>query len=579
MPVAPYKILNWSAVLNGVAAAPAYAAATLAASCGHGQVCLAARLARPRVDRYGGDVPSCRWAGRQPFRMTGGYMRLQPSCDHAFPSGTAIHARTPARSDKKAGARLQRSGACRRMVRPRVSWLRLCAQNAIWPVLVFATTSWAGTAGSDDSLAAVAPDSNPTAQEGQIEMFALHGQTTYIWQRKPAFSADYSGAKSLNPEREKSYSFTVTLGIGVRIWQGAEFHVNPELVQGVAFSGLQGLGGLSNAELAKLSGPNPTVYRARAFVRQVIGLGGNEEYSEPGLNKLGAMVDKQRVVISAGNLSTLDVFNSLEYAHDPRTEFVNTSFASHASFDYPADARGYTWGLAVEYIGAGWAVRAGRFLQPKEPNGLPLDYRIFDHYGDIVELEKSYSVAGYEGKARLLAWRNKARMGAFQDALRLGVSTGAVPDISAVRREHAKVGIGISLEQKVGKDLGLFLRADWADDKTESYAFTEVGRGVSVGGIMRGGGWHRPQDAFGLGMAVNGLGQGHRDYLAAGGLGGFLGDGALHYGPEQVFETFYSFQPISHLFVSPDFQYIRHPGYNRDRGPVKFYGVRFHADF
>ncbi|MCY0853290.1 carbohydrate porin [Cupriavidus sp. D39] len=411
------------------------------------------------------------------------------------------------------------------------------------------------------------------------EAFSLHGQTTYGWQRKPAFPAEYSGAKSLGPEREKGYSWTATLGLGGRLWPGAELHLNPELVQGVAFSGLQGLGGLANAELAKLSGPNPTLYRARAFLRQTIGLGGGEDKIEPAFNKLGMTVDKHRLVVTAGNLSTLDVFNSLEYAHDPRTEFLNTAFASHASFDYPADARGYTWGVAVEYIHDDWAIRAGRFLQPKEPNGLPLDYRLFEHYGDMLELEKGYRFAGQDGKMRLLIWRNKAHMGAFHDALTLRNTSATAPDVANVRREHAKVGVGLSLEQKAGKYLGLFVRVDWSDDKTESYAFTEVGRSASVGGILRGAAWHRPEDALGIGVAFNGLGQGHRAYLAAGGLGGFLGDGALNYGPEQIFEAFYSFQPIARLFVSPDIQYIRHPGYNRDRGPVKVYGVRVHAEF
>lgn len=48
---------------------------------------------------------------------------------------------------------------------------------------------------------------------------------------------------------------------------------------------------------------------------------------------------------------------------------------------------------------------------------------------------------------------------------------------------------------------------------------------------------------------------------------------------ERILEVFYSFQPVKHLWISPDFQYIQNPGYNRDRGPAKFYGVRFHTEF
>lgn len=300
---------------------------------------------------------------------------------------------------------------------------------------------------------------------------------------------------------------------------------------------------------------------------------------DSGLHQLAGERSTRRVVLTVGNFSVLDVFNSLEYAHDPRSEYLNTAFASHASFDYPADARGYTWGASVEYIDGDWAIRAGRFLQPQEPNGLQLDTRIFEHYGDILAVERGYQLYGNAGKLRVLVWRNHAHMGSFVDALRVAARSGDAPDVAQVRREHDKVGLGISLEQKVGETLGLYARADWADDKTESYAFTEVGRSASIGAILRGSSWHRATDALGVAIAANGLSPEHRAYLAAGGLGGFLGDGQLRYGPEQVFEVFYSARALPHLFISPDFQYIRHPGYNKDRGPARFYGLRVHVQF
>lgn len=425
-------------------------------------------------------------------------------------------------------------------------------------------------AGGDDAAAPV---------DTQAERFAFHGQTTYVWQRKPAFSAAYSGDNSLRPEREKSYSFSATLDLGSRLWKDAEFHFNPEVTQGVPFSGLHGLGGLTNGELAKVSSTNPTIYRARAFLRQTIGLGGDTETVDADFNQFASVVDKRRVVITAGNFPVLDVFDAVEYSHDARTQFMNWSFMTHGSFDYPADARGYNWGLAIEYIGEGWAVRAGRFLQPIESNGLQLDTRLFEHYGDTVELEKSYTVYGQEGKVRLLGWRNKAKMGRFSDAIALAQSSGDTPDVGLVRQEHAKVGLGLSFEQKAGRDLGLFARLNWSDDKTETYAFTEIGRSVSAGGLLTGTAWGHPNDILGVAMALNMLGPSHRAYLAAGGSGAFLGDGALNYGHERVLEVFYSFQLFKGVTLSPDFQLIQNPGYNRDRGPAKFIGMRFHGEF
>lgn len=421
--------------------------------------------------------------------------------------------------------------------------------------------------------------SDAQAQAEVPENFALHGQATYIWQRKPSFGAAYSGANSLTPERAKSYSFTATLDLGARLWRGAEFHFNPEATQGVPFSELHGLGGPANGELAKVSSTNPVFYRARAFVRQTWGLGGGTEQVDADFNQLAGSVDKRRVVLTAGNFGVLDIFDQNEFGSDPRTQFMNWSFLTHGSFDYPADARGYDWGVALEYIGDSWSVRLGRFLQPVESNGLELDTRMFEHYGDILEFEKRYKLAGKPGVARLMLWRNKARMGAFSDALQFGAANGTTPDVADVREEHAKIGVGLSLMQRVNDSLGVFARANMSDDKTETYAFTEIGRQVAAGGVLNGNAWGRPNDVLGLGMSVNMLGSRHQAYLAAGGQGAFLGDGALKYGPEQIVEVFYSFQPVKYLSISPDFQYIRNPGYNRDRGPAKFYGVRLHAEF
>ena len=422
----------------------------------------------------------------------------------------------------------------------------------------------------------------PQIAGGELDdRFGFHGQTTYVWQRKPAFDAAYSGDNSLGAARAKSYSFTATLDLGMRLWKGAEFHFNPEVAQGVAFSELHGLGGLPNGELAKTAGTNPTLYRARAFLRQTWGQGGDTEKIDADFNQFANVVDKRRVVLTAGNFAVPDVFDAVSYAQDPRTQFMNWSFMAHPSFDYAADARGYNWGVALEYIDSenGWAVRAGRFLQPVESNGLPLDTRFMKHYGDMIELEKSYTLLGQEGKVRLLGWRNQARTGRFDDAIALGLATGNAPDLSLVRKEHAKVGVGLSFEQKAGDNLGLFARLNWSDDKTETYAFTEVGRSVSFGGLLKGTAWRRPNDVLGAAIAVNMLGPDHRAYLAAGGSGAFLGDGGLNYGHERVLELFYSLQVTKALAISPDFQLIQNPGYNRDRGPAKFVGVRVHAEF
>src|SRR3989441_8961928 len=418
------------------------------------------------------------------------------------------------------------------------------------------------------------------AQEAQEEASGAKFQATYVWQRKSPFDAAYSGVNSLSPSREKSYSFTATAALGTRTWSGGELYFNPEVAQGVPLSRLTGLGGFTNGEIARITGPDPTLYRARLFARQTWGFGGGKENVESDANQLAGSIDRRRLVLTVGNLSVLDLFDDNAYSHDPRTQFLNWSLMTHGAYDYAADARGYSWGLALEYFHDPWAFRAGRFIQPKEPNQLPLDSRILEHYGDQIDIEHAHSVRGQPGKLRLLAFRNRARMARYQDALDLAAQTSGTPDINAVRTgEQIKRGFGINFEQAISSDVGVFGRASWADGQTETYAFTEIDGSVSGGLSFKGGTYGRARDTFGIAFVRNRLSAEHRNYLAAGGLGVFIGDGRLNYRPETVVEAFYSLGVLKNAWISFDLQRIDNPAYNADRGPVTVVSARLHYEF
>ena len=418
------------------------------------------------------------------------------------------------------------------------------------------------------------------AQDAQEETSSAKFQATYVWQRKYPFGAAYSGFHSLSPERERSYSFTATAALGTRTWKGGELYFNPEVTQGVALSGLTGLGGFTNGEIARTSGPNLTFYRARLFVRQTWGFGGGGEKVESDANQLAGSVDRHRLVLTAGNLSVLDIFDDNAFSHDPRTQFLNWSLMTYGAYDYAADARGYSWGLTLEYFHDDWKLRAGRFIQPKEPNQLALDPRIFKHYGDQIEIERAYALAERPGKLRFLVFRNVARMARYQDALDLAAQTGGLPDINSVRTvERVKRGLGINFEQDISSNVGLFCRASWADGQTETYAFTEIDRSLSVGVSMKGGTFSRARDTLGIAYVRNGLSAAHSNYLGGGGFGFFLGDGALTYRPENIFEAYYSLNVATDTWFSTDFQRISNPGYNADRGPVAVVSARLHHGF
>src|SRR2546427_10687020 len=135
---------------------------------------------------------------------------------------------------------------------------------------------------------------------------------------------------------------------------------------------------------------------------------------ESDANQLAGSVDRHRLVLTVGNLSVLDIFDDNAFSHDPRTQFLNWSLMTYGAYDYAADARGYSWGLALEYFHDDSTLRAGRFAQPKEPNQLALDPRIFKHYGDQVEIERAYALAGRPGKLRILVFRNCGRTARYQ---------------------------------------------------------------------------------------------------------------------------------------------------------------------
>ena len=403
------------------------------------------------------------------------------------------------------------------------------------------------------------------------EAWNAHVQATYVWQAKPAFAAAYTGPASLAPWRETGYSFSATAAFGVRPWAGAELYFDPEVVQGKALSGLHGFGGMTNGEEQKTSGTSPTFYRARLFLRQTWDLGGELQPVQSDMNQLAGSVASRRVVLTAGNLAVSDIFDANSQAHDARSQFLDWALVAHGAWDFAADARGYTWGAALEYYDGDWAVRAGRFLLPKESNGLPLDPRIFKHHGDQVELEHQHAWLGQPGTVRVLAFRDRARMGSFRDAL----AASAPPDVGTVRRERTKTGFGLSLDQALTGTAAMFARASRNDGQSETYAFAEIERSLSVGATMQ----VRAGDTLGVALVRNGLSQAHRDYLAAGGVGAFIGDGRLDYHPERIAETYYKIGIGKYAALSLDWQHVANPAYNGARGPVDVYGVRLHAQY
>ena len=83
-----------------------------------------------------------------------------------------------------------------------------------------------------------------------------------------------------------------------------------------------------------------------------------------------------------------------------------------------------------------------------------------------------------------------------------------------------------------------------------------------------------------MALVWNDISPDHRAFLNAGGSGFMLGDGRLpNYGSEQIAEVFYKARLARTLWMTLDYQFVRNPGYNADRGPVNLLAVRTHVEF
>jgi carbohydrate-selective porin OprB len=266
---------------------------------------------------------------------------------------------------------------------------------------------------------------------------------------------------------------------------------------------------------------------------------------------------------------------------------MNWSLWENTAWDYAANTRGYTDGFVFGYISPDWSLKYGVYRMPVLANGQTLESSFSKARGENLELTLSPWKTGTI--VRLLAYRNTARMGIYRDALASAAANHTTPDVVADDQEgRRKYGYGLNVEQPItdAGETGAFLRLGWNDGKTESFAFTEVDQHASLGAQISGIHWQRTDDRLGAAMVVEGLSGPHRDYLAAGGSGFLLGDGQLHYAREQILEMYYRAQitwsygqfPVR-LQLGPDFQYIRNPGYNKDRGPASFWALRFHLEY
>ena len=418
---------------------------------------------------------------------------------------------------------------------------------------------------------------NKTPDEPVVsEHWNLFYQATSVGQYHGTFRSPYSGAYSLRNSTERDVSLTTTLFLGIRLSPSTQLYFNPEIAGGRGFSGVSGLANSSNGELPRVASATPKPYLARLYVVQDFGFGSEKESFESEGNQLAGQRPMNRYTVTAGRFTLTDFFDNNRYSHDPRTQFLGWGVMFNGAWDYPADVRGYTWGWVHELHMRNWSVRYASAAMPRVANGLRLDHRLFRNRGDVYEGEYRFKVREHEGTVRLLHYRNHANAGTYSEAV--GTQWFA-PDITASRRNGTlKYGFGISAEQALTKDIGIFGRLGWNDGKTESFAFTAIDRLATLGVSITGQRWHRPFDTAATELTVSGISGVHAAYLAHGGYDFLIGDGRLTYGPEYISESYYSARLFPGFFTSFTLQHVSNPAYNQDRGPVWIPSLRLHLE-
>ncbi|HUJ26078.1 MAG TPA: carbohydrate porin [Myxococcales bacterium] len=374
---------------------------------------------------------------------------------------------------------------------------------------------------------------------------AVQFQATVATQAHPSFDAAYSGRNSMQPGAESATSVVSDLLLSQDLWPGAQVQLEPELSGGRGLSQTLGVAAFPSGEVYRVGEVAPGVHLARVSLQQKAG----------------------ELTITAGRIAVTDFVDSVPLSNDPHTRFMSWGLWASAAYDYPADTRGYTWGVAADYTRGDWSGRLGAFLEPKTANGLDLEWNVTRARGLVAEGERRFE----HGAVRALAFLNTADMGSYDQAVQM-----SAPDVTATRAQgRTKYGFAAS----ANCDCGGFVRASWNDGANETWAFTEIDRSLAAGFVQPGARWGREQDEAGAGVVISGLSHQHRRYLESGGYGFLIGDGALHYAPEILAEVWYRAALTKEVSFAGHYQPIINPGFNRDRGPIHVFTGMVHVAF
>jgi high affinity Mn2+ porin len=410
----------------------------------------------------------------------------------------------------------------------------------------------------------------------------VSGQDNIISQWHSSFSAKYSGSNSFQKKAEHATSNIATLFTGFQLTRTTEIFMHFEDAAGGGLSDALGVAGFMDLDVVRNPTLGSTPYIARGMIRQIIPLSDEKVEAERDPWYLATEVPARRIELRFGKMGVNDFFDINDVGTDSHLQFLNWTVDNNGAYDYAADTRGYTIGLLAEYHERNWAFRFEEALMPKVANGIDLEWNLRKARAENYEFEFHPKIAAGRGTAvRLLSFVNHANMGVYRDAVN-NYLAGKTPRPEITNhpfRTTVKYGFDVNVLQELTHSLRGFARFGWNEGQHESFAYTEVDQTVEVGADHTGERWRRKLDRVGAVFVSNAIKADHQRYLALGGRGFLLGDGALNYGRENIFEAYYNAHVWRGLFTAFDLQHMNNPGYNRDRGPILVPSLRVHLEF
>ena len=421
--------------------------------------------------------------------------------------------------------------------------------------------------------------------------YFVAGQANIIFQAHGPFHSPYEGTNSLLGRGEYKTSLVGTLYMGAELVRNPARHLeaiyDEESAGGRGISEAVGLAGFTNLDVVRNPNLGPIPYLARVQLHQTIGFTSKTVVSARGPFSLATKTPERRLELRVGKMGLPDFFDLNSIGTDSHLQFLNWSTDNNGAWDYAADTRGYTYGAVAEYDDKNWSARYGLATMPTVANGINFDWSLKRASGQNMEVEWRHGLLGTllpperKGTMRLLGYVNHGNMGDYrQQNIKFLEGLTPTPEITSHPLQcTVKYGMGINAEQEMTKNLRVFGRFGWNEGQHESYVYTEVDQTIELGGDLAGRRWNRGDDKVGLAFVSNAIKRDHQAYLRLGGLGFLLGDGNLNYAREDILEGYYTVHTWRGLYYALDAQYIDHPGYNQDRGPVLVESVRMHVDF